>query len=208
MPESLDARAKAIIDDVAELSGDARRQAADRACAGDAELRRRVETLLSSMERNDAFLRDPTLGFAPAAEHPGPERPGSHIGPYQLLQLIGEGGFGSVFMAEQSAPIQRRVALKIIKLGMDTRAVVARFEQERQALALMDHPHISKVLDAGTSATGRPYFVIELVAGEPITAYCDAKNLGISDRLALFAQVCRAVQHAHTKGVIHRDIKP
>lgn len=136
------------------------------------------------------------------------EGPGSNIGPFKILQLIGEGGFGSVFLAQQEEPVQRRVALKIIKLGMDTRQVVARFEQERQALAMMDHPSIARVLDAGATATGRPYFVMELVKGDPIVEYCDKNNLSIRERLALFAQVCAAVQHAHTKGIIHRDLKP
>ncbi len=136
------------------------------------------------------------------------ERPGTHIGPYKLLQLIGEGGFGSVFMAEQEKPVARKVALKIIKLGMDTRQVVARFEQERQALAMMDHPNIARVLDAGATEAGRPYFVMDLVKGDPIAAYCDKNNLSIEARLSLFEQVCAAVQHAHTKGIIHRDIKP
>ena len=139
---------------------------------------------------------------------PGAERPGTIIGPYKILQQIGEGGFGSVFMAEQEKPVQRMVALKIIKLGMDTRQVVARFEQERQALAMMDHPNIARVYDAGATETGRPYFAMELVKGEPIVHYCDKNNLSIEARLDLFAQVCNAVQHAHTKGIIHRDIKP
>jgi serine/threonine protein kinase/tetratricopeptide (TPR) repeat protein len=136
------------------------------------------------------------------------EGPGSLIGPYKILQLLGEGGFGSVFMAEQERPVRRRVALKIIKLGMDTRQVVARFEQERQALAILDHPNIAKVFDAGATETGRPFFVMELCTGEPIDHYCDRHRLSIQDRLELFAQVCQAVQHAHTKGLIHRDIKP
>jgi len=136
------------------------------------------------------------------------EAPGSRIGPYRLLQVIGEGGFGTVFMAEQQEPVSRRVALKIIKLGMDTRQVIARFEAERQALALMDHPHIARVLDAGATETGRPYFVMELVKGDPITLFCDRANLPVRARLELFAQVCHAVQHAHQKGIIHRDIKP
>jgi serine/threonine protein kinase/tetratricopeptide (TPR) repeat protein len=136
------------------------------------------------------------------------EGPGSKIGPYELLQLIGEGGFGSVFMAQQTHPMQRKVALKIIKLGMDTQQVVARFEQERQALAILDHPSIAKVFDAGATETGRPYFVMELCTGDPIDVYCDRQHLTIPDRLALFAQVCEAVQHAHTKGIIHRDLKP
>ncbi|MFA6043910.1 MAG: serine/threonine-protein kinase [Phycisphaerales bacterium] len=142
--------------------------------------------------------------FAPVAH----DAPGTRIGPYKLLQLIGEGGFGTVYLAEQERPVVRRVALKIIKLGMDTRQVVARFEQERQALAMMDHPGIAKVLDAGATDSGRPYFVMELVKGEPMTEFCDRRNLGIRERLELFAQVAAAVQHAHTKGIIHRDLKP
>src|SRR5205814_3246132 len=130
------------------------------------------------------------------------------IGRYKLLQQIGEGGCGVVYMAEQEEPVRRRVALKIIKLGMDTKSVIARFEAERQALSLMDHAHIAKVFDAGATASGRPYFVMELVRGEPITAYADKGNLSIPERLDLFIQVCQAVQHAHSKGVIHRDIKP
>ncbi len=133
---------------------------------------------------------------------------GLKIGPYRILQLLGEGGFGSVYMAEQSEPIRRRVALKVIKAGMDTRQVIARFEQERQALAMMDHPAIAQVLDAGTTDSGRPYFVMELVRGEPVTEYCDKHNLPVASRLELFAEICSAVQHAHTKGIIHRDLKP
>ena len=136
------------------------------------------------------------------------EGPGSRVGPYTLKKLLGEGGFGSVFLAEQEVPVRRTVALKIIKLGMDTRQVVARFEQERQALAWMDHPNIARVYDAGATATGRPFFVMEFVKGEPITSYCDRKKLSIPNRLWLFMQVCSAVQHAHTKGIIHRDLKP
>jgi len=137
-----------------------------------------------------------------------PEGTGRQLGPYKLLQLIGEGGFGSVFLAEQTEPVKRRVALKVIKLGMDTRQVIARFEQERQALAMMDHPGIAKVLDAGATETGQPYFVMELVDGHPVTEHCDRNNLSITARLELFAQICSAVQHAHTKGIIHRDLKP
>jgi len=143
-----------------------------------------------------------------SATAPLREGPGGRIGPYKLLQLIGEGGFGAVFMAEQERPVVRRVALKVIKLGMDTHQVVARFDQERQALALMDHPNIAKVFDAGATETGRPYFVMELVKGRSIVEYCDAESLSIAQRLELFAQVCNAVQHAHSKGIIHRDIKP
>src|SRR3989440_7755006 len=130
------------------------------------------------------------------------------IGPYKLLQQIGEGGMGVVYMAEQQEPVRRKVALKIIKPGMDSRQVIARFEAERQALAMMDHQNIAKVLDAGATETGRPYFVMELVHGVPITEYCDKNELPPRDRLELFVQVCRAVQHAHTKGIIHRDLKP
>src|SRR2546421_8601751 len=133
---------------------------------------------------------------------------GTKIGHYKLLQLIGEGGFGSVYMAEQLHPVRRKVALKIIKLGMDTRQVIARFEAERQALAMMDHPNIAKVHDAGATETGRPYFVMELVKGVPITKYCDEHRLTPRERLGLFATVCQAVQHAHQKGIIHRDLKP
>ena len=136
------------------------------------------------------------------------EGPGGRIGPFKILQQIGEGGFGAVFEAEQEQPVKRRVALKVIKLGMDTREVIARFEAERQALAMMDHPHIARVLDAGATGSGRPYFVMELVKGEPITRYCSRHDLPIEERLRLFDQVCTAVQHAHTKGIIHRDLKP
>ncbi len=136
------------------------------------------------------------------------EQPGATIGRYTLLEEIGTGGYGTVFLAEQREPVARKVALKIIKLGMDTRQVIARFEQERQTLALMDHPHIAKVLDAGTTDAGRPYFVMELVTGKPITQYCDERSLSVNERLEVFGQVCRAIQHAHQKGIIHRDIKP
>ena len=144
----------------------------------------------------------------PAPVRPILEGPGARIGPYKLLQEIGEGGMGVVYMAEQETPVRRRVALKIIKPGMDTSQVIARFEAERQALALMDHQHIAKVLDAGATDTGRPYFVMELVRGVPITEYCDRNQLTPKERLELFVPVCNAIQHAHQKGIIHRDIKP
>src|SRR5881394_3215827 len=137
-----------------------------------------------------------------------PARLGDHIRRYKLLQQIGEGGCGVVFMAEQAEPIRRKVALKVIKLGMDTKSVIARFEAERQALALMDHPNIARVFDAGATDTGRPFFVMELVKGIRITEYCDQNNLSTRDRLDLFIKVCHAIQHAHQKGIIHRDIKP
>jgi len=185
----------------------------------DETMRSQIEDMLAALDEAGAFLSAPTkrhndvlpTADSAAAEtvvEPLRETAGARIGPYKLLQLIGEGGFGSVFMAEQERPVQRKVALKIIKLGMDTRQVVARFEQERQALAMMDHPNIARVLDAGATETGRPFFVMELVKGDPIVEYCDKNNLSIEERLELFAQVCNAVQHAHTKGIIHRDIKP
>jgi serine/threonine protein kinase len=147
-------------------------------------------------------------GKPPFPGVPSMERPGDRIGPYKLLQQIGEGGCGVVYIAEQQEPLRRRVALKVIKLGMDTKDVIARFEAERQILALMDHPNIAKVLDAGATETGRPFFVMEFVPGERITTYCDRQNLATPERLALFVQVCHAIQHAHQKGIIHRDIKP
>ncbi len=214
MDALLHARAKRIIDEVLDLPEADRTVALDAACAGDPKLRRHIDALIAAIRTSDRFLSGPTVmevggsGGAGDAGRPDPERPGSRIGPYKILERIGVGGFGTVFMAEQSEPIHRRVALKIIKLGMDTRAVVARFEQERQALAMMDHPNIAKVLDAGATDSGRPYFAMELVKGQPITVFADAQRLGIRERLELFTQVCRAVQHAHTKGVIHRDIKP
>jgi eukaryotic-like serine/threonine-protein kinase len=187
----------------------------DRACGGDTELRARVEALLKADQDIGSFLDPAARGlFGVEGEPPRtvlltlPEQPGSRIGRYKLLQQIGEGGFGTVWMAEQEQPVVRRVALKIIKLGMDTRQVIARFEAERQALAMMEHPNIARVLDAGATDSGRPYFVMELVKGESITRYCDRNNLSVPERLGLFAQICQAVQHAHTKGIIHRDIKP
>jgi serine/threonine protein kinase/Tfp pilus assembly protein PilF len=187
--------------------------------AVDGELRAHIEDMLAALDEAGPFLSEPTQGHGDASPTvdsaaavtmvaPLREGPGTRIGPYKLLQLIGEGGFGSVFMAEQEKPVSRKVALKIIKLGMDTRQVVARFEQERQALAMMDHPNIARVLDAGATETGRPFFVMELVKGDPIVEYADKNNLTIDERLDLFAHVCTAVQHAHTKGIIHRDIKP
>jgi serine/threonine protein kinase/tetratricopeptide (TPR) repeat protein len=181
----------------------------DSACGGDVALRREVEDLLAVMTGRpvlDAWTL-PVDAPRPATTTLA-EGPGTCISHYKLLEKIGEGGFGTVFMAEQEQPVRRRVALKIIKLGMDTLQVIARFEAERQALAMMDHPHIARVLDAGATQTGRPFFVMELVRGDPITSYCDRHNLATRQRLELFAQVCHAVQHAHQKGIIHRDIKP
>ena len=198
--------AREIFADALEKSDPAERAAfVERACGADAELRQLVEALLQAHERGGE-LPEPTLLVA--AEQGTREGPGTTIGRYKLLQGIGEGAFGVVYLAEQTEPVGRKVALKIIKAGMDTRAVIARFEAEEQALALMDHPNIAKVLDAGTTDTGRPYFVMELVKGPPITAYADQHNLPAEERLQLFLQVCHGVQHAHQKGIIHRDLKP
>jgi serine/threonine protein kinase/tetratricopeptide (TPR) repeat protein len=203
-PRSIDA----LLCQAVELaSEDDRRRFLDQACGGDAELRRQVEELVRHHFAAGSFLENPALAPTSAGDAPT-ERPGTLIGPYKLLEQIGEGGMGIVFMAEQQQPVRRRVALKIIKPGMDTRQVVARFEAERQALALMDHPNIARVLDAGATESGRPHFVMELVRGVPITRYCDEAKLPIRQRLELFITVCRAVQHAHQKGIIHRDLKP
>jgi serine/threonine protein kinase len=211
----------------------------DQACGDDHELRRRVEALLQSQAQLSGFLDKPavegdlTSDVAPGRwinpDDPSPllEGPGSRIGPYKLLQQIGEGDMGVVYMAEQEQPVRRKVALKIIKPGMDSRQVIARFEAERQALAMMDHQNIARVLDAGTTGSepralasgspppvanapgsGRPYFVMELVKGIPITKFCDEQHLTPRERLELFVPVCQAIQHAHQKGIIHRDIKP
>jgi WD40 repeat protein/serine/threonine protein kinase len=182
-----------------------------RACDGDDRLQERVAALLRSHRSAGSFVLDRGLAPDPAATVDAPPltyRPGSRIGPYKLLEVIGEGGMGVVFMAEQTHPVRRKVALKVIKPGMDTAQVIARFEAERQALALMDHPNIAKVLDAGATDSGLPYFVMELVRGIPITDYCDQARLAIPARLELFIPVCQAVQHAHQKGIIHRDLKP
>jgi non-specific serine/threonine protein kinase/serine/threonine-protein kinase len=194
--------------DAAQIASPAERDAyLDRACADDAGLRQRVEQLLQARSKAAGFLESPASGLGSAGGSVS-ERPGTVVGPYRLMEQIGEGGFGLVFVAEQQHPVRRKVALKVIKPGMDTREVIARFEAERQALALMDHPHIAKVLDAGATASGRPYFVMELVKGVPITEYCDADRLTPRQRLGLFVSVCQAVHHAHQKGIIHRDVKP
>ncbi len=178
-----------------------------RVCGNNAALRTEVEALLRAHDRSGDILDLPE-DVQPTTELPASERPGTAFGPYKLLELIGEGGMGTVWMAEQTEPIRRRVAVKVIKEGMDSKQVLARFEAERQALALMEHPNIAKVLDAGRTPSGRPYFVMELVKGQPITKYCDEKRLAVRQRLELFGDVCRAVQHAHQKGIIHRDLKP
>ena len=195
----------------------------DQACGGDATLRNNVSRLLAAHARAEGFfpqltdlMRDGDDGGGASGARDADlppdmspeERPGAVIGHFKILEKIGEGGCGVVYLAEQREPIRRRVALKIVKPGMDTRSVIARFEQERQALAMMDHPNIARVLDAGATESGRPYFVMELVRGIRITEYCDEHHLDTRQRLELFIQVCRAIQHAHQKGVIHRDIKP
>ena len=188
----------------------------DEACGGDEAARARVEAILQADEPTadlapapGALSSDETVAASEAGVRaPLLEGPGTMLGPYRLLERIGQGGFGTVFLAEQQEPIVRRVAVKLLKPGMDTERVVARFEAERQALAMMDHPNIARVVDAGATPSGRPYFVMDLVVGSPISAYCDENGLPVASRLELFAQVCNAVQHAHTKGIIHRDIKP
>src|SRR5579864_4345130 len=185
----------------------------DAACAGDDVLRQRVLQLLAQHEKNESFLLDapvPLQHVAPNAtiDLPTTECPGTVIGPYKLIEQIGEGGMGTVYMAQQAEPIKRLVALKLISPGMDSKQVLARFEAERQALGLMDHPNIAKVFDAGTTEAGRPFFVMELVKGALITKYCDEHRLTPKQRLELFVPVCQAIQHAHQKGIIHRDIKP
>ncbi len=180
----------------------------DRACASDASLRVQVEQLLQAHQQSGCFMEQPATHLVATVDDPIGECPGTAIGPYKLLEQIGEGAFGVVFMAEQQQPVRRKVALKVLKPGMDTRQVVARFEAERQALAIMDHPHIAHVFDGGETGTGRPYFVMELVRGIPITDFCDQNRLPIRERLTLFVDVCQAVQHAHQKGIIHRDLKP
>jgi serine/threonine protein kinase/WD40 repeat protein len=208
------ANVRSIFNEVVDLQPTERAAALGRLCGDDTALRAELDALLASHDAAHVgnFMTSPTAATT-IRSAAITEAPGSRVGPYKLLQVIGEGGFGTVFLAEQSEPVRRRVALKIIKLGMDTKQVIARFEAERQALALMDHPHIARVLDAGATPItehggGRPYFVMEYVVGDAITQFAANNNLDIRARLELFAQVCSAVQHAHTKGIIHRDIKP
>jgi serine/threonine protein kinase/Flp pilus assembly protein TadD len=204
-------RAARIFDAAVELASPAERAAyLDAACGQDSRLRADVEELLEHDDAADSFLNRPARSDPRATvdEPAVVERPGTVLGPYRLMEQIGEGGMGLVFVAEQQHPVRRKVALKVIKPGMDSRQVIARFEAERQALALMDHPNIARVHDGGTTPAGRPYFVMELVKGVPITDYCDQNQAPIRQRLELFLQVCQAVQHAHQKGIIHRDLKP
>ncbi|MCH8192528.1 MAG: protein kinase, partial [Planctomycetes bacterium] len=199
-------RVEAIFTRAIELPEGERAAYLEQACGGDRGLHARLKKLLAAEARAGGFMEDPTV-TDPAGES-ADGLVGSLIGPYKLLEKIGEGGFGVVYMAEQQRPVIRKVALKVIKLGMDTRSVIARFEAERQALALMDHPNIARVLDAGATETGRPFFVMDLVRGIPITEFCDENRLSTADRLGLFCDVCSAIQHAHQKGIIHRDLKP
>jgi len=205
-PEHAKGRIKAVFSQaLTKKTAEERQGYLAEACGDDDQLRKLVVSLLAAHEQAGDFLDRSVMGDE---TDPLSERPGTVIGQYRLVEKLGEGGFGVVYLAEQQEPVRRQVALKIIKLGMDTRQVIARFEAERQALALMDHPNIARVYEAGATETGRPYFVMELVQGVPITEYCDAQRLHTSQRLDLFLEVCRAVQHAHQKGIIHRDLKP
>jgi serine/threonine protein kinase len=203
-------RALEVFTEAVQLSIEERVAFLDRACAGDEELRQKVVALLRSNDRSGDFLEEPPTGSISQgrARVVAGEKPGDRIDRYKLVQQLGEGGCGIVFVAEQEEPVRRRVALKVIKPGMDTNSVIARFEAERQALALMDHPNIAHVFDAGATENGRPYFVMELIEGLKISDYFDQHSLSLCQRLELFVQVCDAIQHAHQKGVIHRDIKP
>jgi len=223
-PESTWRRIAALFDEAVGLAAEERCALLERACGDDDALRRQILELLESSDRASGFLESPLLANPPgetdtaptslddpgrlSTRAPASPEPAGMIGAYRLLEKIGEGGMGEVWRAEQTEPMRRQVALKVIKSGMDTGQVVARFEAERQALAWMDHPAIAKVYDAGATPRGLPYFVMELVDGEPITAYCDRHRLATPERLELFLQVCEGVQHAHQKGVIHRDLKP
>src|SRR5437773_1622302 len=190
------------------VTGQDRARYLDEVCGGDLELKRRVERLFRAVSEAGSFLETPAQDPSPTVDQTVAELPGTVIGPYKLLEQIGEGGMGTVWMAQQTAPVKRLVAVKLIKAGMDSRQVIARFEAERQALALMDHANIARVLDGGTTSAGRPYLAMDLVKGVPITRYCDEHHLTPRQRLELFLSVCQAVQHAHQKGIIHRDLKP
>jgi serine/threonine protein kinase/Flp pilus assembly protein TadD len=204
-PKSIDR----LFCDAAQIGSPLERQAyLEQACGGDTRLRQKLEELLEVRAQAEDFLESPPPALVATTDESIGERLGTVIGSYKLLEQIGEGGFGVVFMAEQTQPVRRKVALKVLKPGMDTRQVVARFEAERQALALMDHPNIARVLDGGQTTSGRPYFVMDLVKGQPITDYCDQAQLAPRERLELFVTLCQAVQHAHQKGIIHRDLKP
>jgi hypothetical protein len=208
MPEQRPSERSVFLEAI-DLASPAERAAyLDQACKDNPQLRAEVEALLRAHEAPQRILDAPAV-VSPTIDEALPlERPGTVIGPYRLVQQIGEGGMGTVFLAEQTEPVQRTVALKVIKPGMDSRQVIARFEVERQALALMNHPNIATVLDGGNTADSRPYYVMERVEGVAITRWCDGRRLSLKERLELFVPVCQAVQHAHQKGIIHRDLKP
>src|SRR5499427_3639357 len=208
MPENQLQVDEVVDEAIRRASGPDRARYLDEVCGGDLELRRRVERLLRAVSEAGSFLETPAQDPSPTVDQPPVEGPGTVIGPYKLIEQVGEGGMGSVWMAQQQEPVKRLVAVKLIKAGMDSKQVIARFEAERQALALMDHANIARVLDAGTTGAGRPYFVMDLVRGVPITKYCDEHHLTPRQRLEVFLPVCQAVQHAHQKGIIHRDLKP
>jgi serine/threonine protein kinase len=210
MPETAD-RTESLFAIAVALPPEERDAYLERECAGDNALRERIVALMKAHDRVGHVIDRPVTGDPDqtAGYHSMSEAPGNVIaGRYKLLEEIGQGGMGSVWVVEQTTPVRRKVALKLIKAGMDSRSVLARFEAERQALALMDHPNIAKVLDGGLTDSGRPFFVMEYVEGVPITEYCDAARLSVEERLNLFVQVCSALQHAHQKGIIHRDLKP
>lgn len=200
--------AKSVFLSALELPEQEREAFVLKQCGDNSSLQAEVQKLVAH-QATSHFLESPASELLSTQDYqPIQEKEGSQVGPYRLMEQVGEGGFGLVFVAEQQAPVRRKVALKIIKPGMDTKEVIARFEAERQALALMDHPNVAKILDAGVTNSGRPYFAMELIRGVPIVEYCDLQELTTRKRLQLFMDVCRAVQHAHAKGVIHRDLKP
>ena len=210
MEEDRLTRAEAIFQDAADLPPEERAALLAQRCGSDAELRALVERLLARHDEGMGSFLEPDVSPTriETEEQESPPSDSDRIGPYVLRDRIGAGGMGEVWKAEQTSPVRRTVALKLIKAGMDSAQVLARFEAERQALALMDHPYIAKVHDAGVTERGRPYFVMEHVAGIPITDYCDQRRLDTKERLELFEKVCEGVQHAHQKAVIHRDLKP